>query len=494
MFDTKFYVVAAAMPHNEEPSNASRAERSRSPQDKAPASFAAAVAGLDDSAQVENLPKDATGRLPPAPSAGATSSTTDPQIMLLLTAMQQQQQTMNALLQAIAQNPHPMPSVPLSAPAAAPASVASDAEEEPFLVSSLPNPVQKSITKARLQYTDQIRKFSKSQKRVSDLTEITEALQVNDGQYPAGVKPFASAPTFLELDNELTATKTDNQVVEIRLPAKATRRQAMRIIHRTTTEMLKSIELEAAVEHLTEVRKCASKSSLTEAIESVLIEARSQDKASEIGLADPCSIEIPPGAARQLSDHFYKIAVNAVTREMSDNASKQKMREEDEAKTRDAALKADPKALLDLVIEQKISQKMPQDENAPPAEQSKDTSELLFNALQSKNGASPGAALGQNQTRNGKGKGQPGQAMQGKQWYNRSAKQATIPSYGKGKGKMSGERPNAKAKGKGKTKGKDKGKGKSTPKGKSKGRGKEHAEADTGGKGKQRTNLGKQRY
>ena len=227
--------------------------------------------------------------------------------------------------------------------------------------------------------------------------------------YPAGHKPFKSPLAFAELDLPHSDALMSDYEYKITIPAQTTRREAMRLVHRSSARFMSMTFLEAQAEHTSALETLTDAGVLRTLVDEVLAEAAKPHLAEEFGLttrALTSAIGEETIQARVAS--LYRKIYEQLNQKLSTDAEATRKSREEMAQ-RDATISTrQPDQLLEDLVSRKVDVKLldaglvaPTPDIADNADASNSqvnsTAAQFVDAMrQPGNGSSPPVEVGQN--------------------------------------------------------------------------------------------------
>ena len=303
----------------------------------------------------------------------------------------------------------------------------------------IPEEIKASIQKVMKRCGDRIVKTLRSTERTTKAREDLQIMSEHGGRYPAGTRPFKCQTNLVELEEPMTCSEEKDFHFSVCIPQGSSRKEALALLHHSTTKFNKQVNLEALEAKLVKDKMRIKREFIMQECEAVVEELCKVDK---LDLDDPILGEDLHVPILKFQEKEYANMIEDIRKKEQKHKQDMIRKKEAEEKTLNDIKDNHPATLMKSVVSNIVADTVKKEvqaaleENMDVAEgeeQSNATPEQeqmvakMCAALRQKNGKAPGGGRGSTtktftdnqQTRKGKGLGtktdKPNQRQQ-QQW------------------------------------------------------------------------------
>ena len=218
-----------------------------------------------------------------------------------------------------------------------------------------PQPLTPKVLKAELikqikqkvdDYKKRVNDFILAKSRLTKLTKELATYQSDGNQYPEHTRAFKSAVAFTQLEDDYSLCSDSNYQFVIFIRQGSTRRGAMLQVHHSCMSMLKSIEVEAQHDAVTETGRDANASFLDEITDTILTSANEPDPAEEHGCPRPDQIEFTRADVNVVVQKEYRKAYAELNKKLAKSNAATSQADQDE----DLSTRQNPEDLFGAAV------------------------------------------------------------------------------------------------------------------------------------------------
>jgi hypothetical protein len=336
-----------------------------------------------------------------------------------------------------------------------------------------------SMLKELSKHKDTFEKNALRKLRVTEyVAKKTEGFRIlfSEKGYPSGLRSFKTPSEFAQLDNVFQSAKEVDWEIVMQFPKGCTKREAAEIAYRANLKITVALELEAHHEHLDALSSVTSKEYFYTSCKAI-----SRADCSVDGLDVPDLPQVHSELFEVKVEQAYASVIAKIKKQKDDDKKTQDLKSKRLKEEENLVSTTSPQYILKDLISEVVKEEMcaktgdvpmqaPETAPVPKSTASSTKTSDFVNALySSKNGKSPGAALGHSNNPRGGTDASRRRKSGGKQQPKGGGKTKKKPSYSEprnGKGGKHGSKgeqqqwQQPKGGGKGRTKGKGKGEGK----------------------------------
>ena len=268
----------------------------------------------------------------------------------------------------------------------------------PTELTSIPSELDKVLLHKTRSFKDSVFKLARARSYQKKLQASVDVFDNSDTDYPRSHKPFRSPASFIELDSDFSKAIAGDYELTLIIPRASSRREAMRIVHRTASNFSAMVMLEAQSEHTTSCEQAADPSNLKTLVEEVVEQSSRPELAEDFGLPRPLTTKISKSAIKDRVEQLYAKIYDSLNRKLEADAKAERDSSSAQATNLATVESTSPEELLQQYVKQSVGSELRShglivEDGAMEQPLAADR---LVEALQvPKNDASPPAGVGQ---------------------------------------------------------------------------------------------------
>jgi len=183
----------------------------------------------------------------------------------------------------------------------------------PVQLAQVPPELDSIIVKRSRAWKQAVFALARAKAHIKKLQADVTAFDSDDTTYPKSHRAFKSPISFVELDAPLSASTSTAWTFQVEIQPNTTRREAMRVVHRSAAKFFAASLLEAHTDHLASCEADASVTKLHDVVAEVLDEAAQPELAEALGLPRPLTRVVSQPAIQARVDALYEKTYAALT-------------------------------------------------------------------------------------------------------------------------------------------------------------------------------------